>query len=151
MKFALNGALTIGTWDGANIEIAQEVGEENIVIFGLRAEQIAQRRALGYRPRKVYEETPRLKAVIDAVAEGRFAPEEPHRYWGLVDSLLNVDHYFVLADFADYLQAQRRVDRLFADPQLWAQTAIRNIAAMGRFSSDRTVREYARSIWNIAV
>ena len=150
MKFALNGALTIGTWDGANIEIAQAVGEANIVVFGLRAEEISQRRALGYRPRSVYEANEQLKAVIDAVAEGRFAPEEPHRYWALVDTLLNADPYFVLADFADYLEAQQRVDLAFADPRQWATMAIHNIAAMGQFSSDRTVREYARNIWNIA-
>jgi len=151
MKFALNGALTVGTWDGANIEIAHAVGDPNIFIFGLRAEEIAARRAEGYRPRQVYEADPQLKAVIDAVAEGRFAPEEPHRYWGLVDSLLDVDHYFVLADFADYLRAQQDVDRAFADPQQWAKMAIHNIAAMGQFSSDRTVREYARNIWGIEV
>jgi len=151
MKFALNGALTIGTWDGANIEIAHAVGEPNIFIFGLRAEDIAARRAQGYRPRQVYEENPQLKAVINAIAEGRFAPEEPHRYWGLVDSLLDYDHYFVLADFAGYLQAQQRVDRAFADQQQWAKMAIHNIAAMGQFSSDRTVREYARNIWGIEV
>ena len=150
MKFALNGALTIGTWDGANIEIAQAVGEANIVVFGLRAEEISQRRALGYRPRSIYEANAQLKAVIDAVAEGRFAPEEPHRYWALVDTLLNADPYFVLADFADYLEAQQRVDLAFADPRQWATMAIHNIAAMGQFSSDRTVREYARNIWNIA-
>jgi len=149
MKFALNGALTLGTWDGANIEIAHAVGDPNIFIFGLRAEEIVERRALGYLPRLLYDENPRLKAVIDAVAEGRFSPEEPHRYWGLVDSLLNVDHYFVLADFADYLRAQMEVDRAFADPQQWARMAIHNIAAMGQFSSDRTVREYARNIWGI--
>ena len=151
MKFALNGALTMGTWDGANIEIAHAVGEPNIFIFGLRAEQIEQRRALGYRPRTVYEEDPQLKAVIDAVAEGRFAPDEPHRYWGLVDSLLGIDHYFVLADFADYQRAQRQVDAAYADPQRWATMAIHNVAAMGQFSSDRTVREYARNIWGIEV
>jgi starch phosphorylase len=151
MKFALNGALTIGTWDGANIEIAQAVGERNIFIFGLRAEEIVERRALGYLPRMVYEENPQLKAVIDAVAEGRFSPDEPHRYWGIVDSLLNVDHYFVLADFAAYVQAQRQVERAFAEPRQWASMAIHNIAAMGQFSSDRTVREYARNIWGIQV
>jgi len=150
MKFALNGALTIGTWDGANIEIAQAVGEQNIFIFGLRAEEVAQQRALGYLPRRHYEENLQLKSVLDAVAGGVFSPEEPHRYCGLVDALLNVDHYFVLADFAGYVRAQAQVDRAFADPQQWARMAIHNIAAMGQFSSDRTVREYARNIWNIA-
>jgi starch phosphorylase len=151
MKFALNGALTIGTWDGANIEIAQAVGEANIFIFGLRAEDIAHRRAIGYQPRLHVEESPKLAAVLDAVGNGLFSPEEPQRYRGLVDSLLHVDHYFVLADFADYLAAQRRADRAFAAPEQWAKTAIRNVAAMGQFSSDRTVREYARNIWNIAL
>jgi starch phosphorylase len=151
MKFALNGALTIGTWDGANIEIAQAVGEQNIFIFGLRAEEVTARRARGYTPRLHYEEDPRLKAVLDAVAGGLFSPEEPHRYCGLVDSLLHVDHYLVLADFAGYLRAQAEVDRAFAEPQQWARMAIHNVAAMGQFSSDRTVREYARNIWGIAV
>ena len=150
MKFALNGALTIGTWDGANIEIAQAVGAENVFIFGLRAEDVAQRQALGYQPRRHYEENAQLKAVLDAVAGGMYSPTEPHRYCGLVDALLNVDRYFVLADFADYLRAQREVDRAFADPQRWAGMAIRNIAEMGQFSSDRTVRDYARRIWQVA-
>ncbi len=151
MKFALNGALTIGTWDGANIEIAQAVGEGNIFIFGLRAEEVAQQRAAGYAPRRHYEEDLQLKMVLDAVAGGLFCPDEPHRYCALVDALLNVDPYFVLADFADYLRAQAEVDRAFADAQRWSKMSIHNIAAMGQFSSDRTVREYARNIWNIAV
>jgi len=151
MKFALNGALTIGTWDGANIEIAQAVGEGNIFVFGLRAEDIAHRRAIGYQPRLHVEENPKLAAVLDAVGNGMFSPEEPQRYRGLVDSLLDVDHYFVLADFADYLAAQRRVDHDFAEPQQWAKMAIHNIASIGHFSSDRAVRDYARDIWNIAI
>ncbi len=151
MKFALNGALTIGTWDGANIEIAHAVGEANIFIFGLRAEDVAAQRTLGYVPRRYYEENAQLKAVLDAVADGRFSPDEPHRYRALVSSLLYHDHYFLLADFAAFLQAQQQVDRTFAEPQRWAKMAIHNIAAMGQFSSDRTVREYARNIWKIAV
>jgi starch phosphorylase len=151
MKFALNGALTIGTWDGANIEIAQAVGDGSIFVFGLRAEDIAHRRAIGYQPQQHVEDNPKLAAVLDAIGNGLFSPEEPLRYRGLVDSLLNVDHYFVLADFADYLAAQRRVDRAYAEPQQWAKMAMRNIASMGNFSSDRAVRDYARDIWNIAV
>ncbi len=151
MKFALNGALTIGTWDGANIEIAHAVGEENIFIFGLRAEDVARRRAFGYAPRQHYLENARLEAVLDALAHGRFSPDDPGRYRHLVDSLLQHDHYFLLADFAAYLEAQQRVEQAFADPQRWAKMAIRNVGAMGQFSSDRTVREYARHIWNIAV
>jgi len=151
MKFALNGALTIGTWDGANIEIAHAVGESNIFIFGLRAEEVARARTLGYSPRLHYEENAQLRAVLDAIADGRFSPDDPHRYRALVSSLLYQDHYFLLADFASFLDAQRRVDQAFAEPQRWARMAIRNIAAMGHFSSDRTVREYARKIWDIAV
>jgi starch phosphorylase len=149
MKFALNGALTIGTWDGANIEIAHAVGESNIFIFGLRAEEVAGHRALGYLPRRHYDENAQLKAVLDALADGRFSPDEPYRYRPLVDSLLQHDHYFLLADFVSYLEAQQRVDRAFADPESWAGMAVHNIAAMGQFSSDRTVREYARSIWKL--
>ena len=151
MKFALNGALTIGTWDGANIEIAQAVGAANIFVFGLRAEDIAQRRALGYAPRLHYEENEALRAVLDAIAGGLFSPAEPQRYRGLVESLLDHDPYFLLADFADYRQAQRQVDCAYAEPPQWAKMAIHNIGAMGQFSSDRTVGEYARNIWRLAV
>jgi glycogen phosphorylase len=149
MKFALNGALTIGTWDGANIEIAESVGAENIFIFGLRAPEVARMQALGYDPRLYYEENAQLKQVLDAIGNGAFSPGEPHRYRGLVDGLLHGDRYLLLADFASYLAAQAQVDRAWLDPQLWAAMAIRNIAGMGRFSTDRTIRDYARLIWNL--
>jgi starch phosphorylase len=151
MKFALNGALTIGTWDGANIEMAQAVGREHFFIFGLTAEQVLQVRALGYDPRLHYEENAQLKAVLDAIAHGAFSPGEPDRYRGLVDSLLHRDSYLLLEDFASYLDAQHRADRLFADRGAWADKSIRNIGGMGRFSSDRTIREYASRIWNVDV
>jgi starch phosphorylase len=151
MKFAMNGALTIGTWDGANIEMAQAVGREHFFIFGLTAAQVNEARALGYDPRLHYEENARLKAVLDAIGAGVFSPGEPDRYRGLVDSLLNRDAYLLLADFASYVAAQGRVDDLFRTPDAWADTAIRNIAGMGAFSADRTVREYARKIWNVPV
>jgi starch phosphorylase len=149
MKFALNGALTIGTWDGANIEMAEAIGRENFFIFGLTAEQVTQVRALGYDPRRHYEGNAQLKAALDAIAAGAFSPTEPDRYRGLVDSLLHRDSYLLLADFAPYVEAQAQVDRLFGSPAAWAERAIRNIAGMGLFSSDRTIAEYARLIWNV--
>ena len=149
MKFALNGALTIGTWDGANIEIAEAVGADNIFEFGLRADDVATLLATGYDPRLYYEGNAQLKNVLDAVARGEFSPSEPARYRALVDSLLHVDRYLLLADFAAYLAAQDAVDRAYGDPQAWAAKAIHNIAAMGYFSSDRSIRDYARLIWNV--
>jgi starch phosphorylase len=151
MKFALNGALTIGTWDGANIEMAQAVGREHFFIFGLTAQQAADLRRHGYDPRLHYEENAQLRRVLDAIGSGEFSPGEPDRYRGLVDALLNRDPYLLLADFASYVEAQVAVDRLFAAPTEWADKAIRNIAGMGGFSSDRTVTEYARRIWNVPV
>ncbi|KIG18587.1 Glycogen phosphorylase [Enhygromyxa salina] len=151
MKFALNGALTIGTWDGATIEMAQAVGREHFFIFGLDAEQVSALRTQGYEPRTHYETEPKLKAVLDAITEGAFSPNETDRYRGLVNTLLNRDAYMLLADFADYLAAQERVDALYQQPDEWARHAILNIAGMGGFSSDRTIREYARTIWDMPV
>ncbi len=149
MKFALNGALTIGTWDGANIEIAEAVGAENFFVFGLRTEEATALHVTGYDPRAHYESNAQLKEVLDALAAGQFSPAEPGRYRSLVDSLLDSDRYLLLADFASYLDAQEAVDGAFADPQAWAAKAIRNIAGMGNFSSDRSIRDYARLIWNV--
>jgi len=148
MKFALNGALTIGTWDGANIEMAQAIGEDELFVFGLRAEDVRAVRALGYDPRLHYEENAQLHAVIDAIAGGAFSPGDERRYRPLTDALLGQDNYLLLADFASYLQAQARVDALYADPAAWAASAWRNIAGMGAFSADRTVAEYARKVWS---
>ncbi len=151
MKLALNGALTIGTDDGANIEIRQHVGDDNIFIFGLGTAEVAAQRAAGYQPLRLYEHNPRLKAVLDAVAGGLFSPDEPARYRGLVDSLLwGGDHYLLLADFDSYVATQARVDTLFRDREAWARKAIANVAGMGPFSSDRTIGEYAREVWNLA-
>ena len=147
MKFALNGALTIGTWDGANIEMAQAIGEDELFVFGLRAEDVRAVRALGYDPRLHYEEDARLRAAIDAIAGGAFSPGDERRYRPLTDALLGQDNFLLLADFASYLQAQARVDALYADPAAWAARAWRNIAGMGAFSADRTVAEYARKVW----
>ncbi|MDP1649592.1 MAG: glycogen/starch/alpha-glucan phosphorylase [Rubrivivax sp.] len=150
MKLALNGALTIGTDDGANIEIRQQVGDDNVFIFGLSAAEVAASRAAGYQPLRVYEENARLKAVLDAVAGGQFSPDEPGRYRALVDGLLwGGDRYMLLADFDAYLAAQARVDTLYADREAWARKAIANVAGMGPFSSDRTIRAYANHVWGL--
>jgi starch phosphorylase len=150
MKLALNGALTIGTDDGANIEIRQQVGDDNIFIFGLSTAEVAASKAAGYQPFRLYESNPRLKAVLDAVAGGHFSDEEPGRYRGLVDALLwGGDPYMLLADFDSYVAAQARVDALYEQPEAWAKKAIVNVAGMGFFSSDRTIREYAREVWGL--
>ncbi len=147
MKFALNGALTIGTWDGANIEMAQAIGEDRLFIFGLRADAVARMKALGYDPRLYVEENPQLRAVVDAIADGRFSPTEPERYRGLVQTLLQRDPYLLMADFADYVRTQQRVDALYRDPAAWQAMALHNIAGMGQFGVDRTIREYVANVW----
>jgi glycogen phosphorylase len=150
MKLALNGALTIGTDDGANIEIRQQVGDDNIFIFGLSTQEVAANQAAGYQPLRIYENNPRVKAVLDAIASGAFSEEEPGRYRALVDSLLwGGDRYMLLADFDSYVAAQVRVDALFEDKTAWAAKAIANVAGMGFFSADRSIREYARDVWGI--
>jgi len=150
MKLALNGALTIGTDDGANIEIRQNVGDDNIFIFGLRTPEVQALRHGGYQPMRLYESQPALKAVLDAIADGTFSPEEPGRYRGLVDSLLwGGDHYLLLADYASYVETQARVDALYRQPEQWATRAIANVAGMGAFSSDRAIREYATKVWGV--
>jgi starch phosphorylase len=150
MKLALNGALTIGTDDGANIEIRERVGDDNIFIFGLRTAEVAERRARGYDPIALYHADPVLRGVLDAIADGVFSPQDPARYRGLIDGLLRGgDHYLLLADYAAYVAAQARVDTLFRNPEMWAAAAIRNVAGMGVFSSDRAIGEYARRIWRV--
>ncbi len=149
MKFALNGALTIGTWDGANIEIAEAVGLDNIFIFGNRTEDVERLRREGYNPRAIYEANPELHEVLTQIATGHFTPQDPERYRGIYDVLVNWgDHYQLLADYADYVATQTRVDTLYRHPELWARKAILNVAGMGRFSSDRTIQEYADRIWH---
>ena len=151
MKLALNGALTIGTDDGANIEIRQNVGDDNIFIFGKLAHEVAAIRAAGYQPMRIYEGDPALKAVLDSIAGGVFSPDEPARYRPLIDSLLwGGDHYLLLADYRAYVDAQARVDTLYQDPEAWARKAIANVAGMGPFSADRTIRDYARQIWRVS-
>ena len=150
MKLALNGALTIGTDDGANIEIRQNVGDDNIFIFGLKTPEVQAMKRGGYQPLRHYESNAALKSVLDAIASGRFSPEEPGRYRALVDSLLwGGDHYMLLADYESYVATQLQVDELFKSPLAWRRSAIANVAGMGAFSSDRTIGEYARQIWKI--
>ncbi len=147
MKFALNGALTIGTLDGANIEIMEEVGRENMFIFGLTAEEVSAKRQ-DYNPLEYYAKDPLLARSIDLIREGFFSPEEPNIFHGLVDLLLNEDRYFILADFESYYNCNRDVDTLYRDQDAWTEKAILNVARMGKFSSDRTIMEYNRDIWH---
>jgi starch phosphorylase len=149
MKFAMNGALTIGTLDGANIEIREAVGPENFFLFGLTAEEVAEHRRAGYVGRQVYEANPNVREVIDLISSGFFSPEDKHLFQPLVDSLLYEDRYLVLADFEAYARAQEEATRAYLDPKRWWKSAILNVARMGFFSSDRTIREYAKDIWGI--
>ena len=149
MKFALNGALTIGTLDGANIEIRDAVGHENFFLFGLDAQQVQLRRSTGYRPREIYEADPLLKQALDLIASGFFSPEDPHLFQPLIDSLLNDDPYFCLADFASYAHMQEQAARTYLEGDSWSKKAILNVSRVGQFSSDRTIRQYADEIWNI--
>jgi starch phosphorylase len=150
MKFAMNGALTIGTLDGANVEIRDAVGHENFFLFGLTVPEVRELRRRGYNPWEVYRADPRLKAVIDAISSGVFSPGEPRLFQAVVDSLLNGgDPYLVLADFAAYVEAQERVSRAYLDYEGWTRKAILNVARTGDFSSDRTIRQYADEIWKV--
>jgi starch phosphorylase len=150
MKFAMNGALTIGTMDGANIEIHDAAGSENIFIFGLDADEVASLREKGYNPWDYYNKDEELKQVLDMIGSGAFSPGEPERYGGVAHSLLDGgDYYLLLADYADYVRAQEEVDRAYQDKEKWARMAIMNTATMGFFSSDRSIREYAENIWYI--
>ena len=149
MKFALNGALTIGTLDGANVEIRDHVGAENIMIFGLTADEVAARRAAGHRGRDAIEKSAELAQAVNAIASGVFSPDDPNRYRDLMNGLFDHDWFMVTADFDTYAAAQRDVDARWADQTGWQRSAILNVANMGWFSSDRTIGEYAREIWGV--
>ena len=149
MKFALNGALTIGTLDGANIEIRDRVGAGNIVIFGLTADEVAAKRAQGHQPRAIIENSRELSQALAAIASGVFSPDDPGRYAELIGGLYDHDWFMVAADFDSYAAAQRAVDQRWGDAAGWSAAAVCNIAHMGWFSSDRTIREYAKDIWGI--
>ncbi|MFD1123461.1 glycogen/starch/alpha-glucan phosphorylase [Methylophilus flavus] len=150
MKMALNGALTIGTLDGANVEIKEEVGDENIFIFGLTTPEVAQIKASGYNPWDYYNGNAELKQVIDMIGNGFFSVGELNRYQAIVDTLLHKgDHYLLLADYAAYVEAQEKVAALYQDEEAWSRVAILNVARMAKFSSDRTIGEYANRIWKV--
>jgi starch phosphorylase len=149
MKFALNGALTVGTLDGANIEIRNAVGEENFFLFGLTADEVEAKKS-GYRPLDYYNRDPLLKEALDLIASGFFSPEDRSLFKPLVSSLLDQDPYFCLADFGSYAQAQQQVAQQYLDADGWARKAILNVSRVGRFSSDRTIRQYAQEIWGIS-
>jgi starch phosphorylase len=149
MKFAMNGALTIGTLDGANIEIRDAVGPENFFLFGLTTEEVEEQKRNGYRGRTVYESNPGVREVLDLLSSGFFSPEDKNLFKPIVDSLLDDDRYLVLADFDAYCKAQDAVVHRYTDPKAWWKSSILNVARMGFFSSDRTIREYANEIWDI--
>lgn len=149
MKMALNGALTIGTLDGANVEIKEEVGDDNIFIFGLTTPEVAEVKANNYNPRDYYNQNVELKQVLDMIGSGFFSMQEPHRYQAIIDSLLNHDNYLLLADYASYIACQDQVSKTYQDPDEWSRRAILNVARMAKFSSDRTIGEYAKNIWQV--
>jgi starch phosphorylase len=149
MKFAMNGALTVGTLDGANIEIRDAVGAENFFLFGKTVEEVDALWREGYRPMDLYESNPRLRAALDLIGSGRFSGGDPWLFRPLIDNLLHHDPYLLLADFDTYVDCQARVDEAYRDPGRWTRMSILNTARSGRFSSDRTIAEYAAQIWNV--
>ena len=151
MKMALNGALTIGTLDGANIEICNEVGADNIFIFGLTVPEVVELRAKGYNPWNYYNSNQELRQALDMIANGFFSVEEPDRYRPIFDSLTssNGDYYMLLADYASYVACQEKVNKVYHDKEEWTRRAILNVAHMGKFSSDRSIDEYATKIWKV--
>jgi glycogen phosphorylase len=150
MKFSMNGALTIGTLDGANVEIRDAVGPENFFLFGLTAEEVQKRKAGGYNPRAIYEANPALRETIDLIASGFFSNGDRELFRPLVESLLNHDEYMLLADYQSYVDCQQRVSEAYRDQKNWTRMSILNSARVGRFSSDRSIREYCRDIWNVS-
>ncbi|MDD2337944.1 MAG: glycogen/starch/alpha-glucan phosphorylase, partial [Geobacteraceae bacterium] len=151
MKFALNGALTIGTLDGANIEILEEIGEENFFLFGLKAEEVTEQKVRGYNPREIYNRVPELKQALDMITQGVFSPRTPGIFQPLLDSLLNQgDPYLVLADYEDYIRCQEEVARVYRDQDTWTRRSILSTAGMGKFSSDRAIAEYAQDTWEVS-
>jgi len=149
MKFALSGAMTIGTLDGANVEIREEVGEENFFLFGLDAQEVMAMKAQGYNPLTYYRNNAELKTVIDQIASGFFSPKEPGLFKSIVDSLLYKDEYMLLADYQFYADCQEKVSLAYQDQTHWTRMSILNVARMGKFSSDYTISEYCKSIWHV--
>jgi glycogen phosphorylase len=148
MKFAMNGALTIGTLDGANIEIRDEVGQENFFLFGLTAEEVRAKKASGYSPRDYYQSDPDLREAVGLINSGRFSGGDTSLFKSLVDSLIKHDPYMLFADYQSYVKCQEQVSQAFRDADNWAKMSILNTARMGKFSSDRAIREYCKAIWD---
>jgi starch phosphorylase len=149
MKFAMNGALTIGTLDGANVEIRQQVGAENFFLFGLTAAEVEELKLQGYSPGRYYESNPHIGEAIDQIRSGYFSRGDGELFRPLVDNLLNHDPFLLLADYQSYIDGQDRVSSAYLDQNLWVRMSILNVARMGKFSSDRSIREYCEHIWQI--
>ncbi|MBU1420461.1 MAG: glycogen/starch/alpha-glucan phosphorylase, partial [Proteobacteria bacterium] len=149
MKFSMNGALTIGTLDGANVEIREEVGAENFFLFGLNVEKVMKLQASGYDPMDYYKRNDELKSVIDLITSGHFSHGDQELFRPLVDSLLYDDQYMVFADYQDYIDCQERVGKAFQDKKEWTRMSILNTARMGKFSSDRSITDYNKKIWEV--
>ncbi len=149
MKFALNGALTIGTLDGANIEMLEDIGEENFFLFGLTAAQVHELKAKGYRPQDYYDKNPALREVIELIKNGHFSPDEPSRFRAITDQLLYHDDYLLFADFDSYVACQERAAQAYSEQSNWTRMSVLNVARMGKFSSDRSIREYCEDIWHV--
>ena len=150
MKFMLNGAPTLGTMDGANVEIVEEVGIDNAFIFGLSAEEVMKyEREGGYNPMDIYNNNQAVRRVLTQLIDGTYAKDDPDRFRDLYDSLTKEDVYFILKDFDSYAEAQQRVDAAYRDEKKWAKMAMLNTAMAGKFSSDRTIEEYAKEIWHL--
>uniref|UniRef100_A0A9J8DFD3 Alpha-1,4 glucan phosphorylase n=1 Tax=Cyprinus carpio carpio TaxID=630221 RepID=A0A9J8DFD3_CYPCA len=149
MKFMLNGALTIGTMDGANVEMAEEAGEENLFIFGMRVEDVAEMDKEGYDALQYYESLPELKQAVDQIKSGYFSPKQPEMFSDIINMLFHHDRFKVFADYESYVKCQERVSALYKDQREWTRVVIKNIAASGKFSSDRSIKEYATEIWGV--
>lgn len=149
MKFMLNGALTIGTLDGANVEMAEEVGRDNIFIFGMEVDDVVELGRQGYNARMYYDRNPELKLAVDQIQNGFFSPSNPSEFHDIVNVLMNHDRFYLFADFDSYLKCQEKVSELYMQPLAWAKKALLNICASGKFSSDRTIMEYAKDIWGV--
>ena len=156
MKFMLNGAITLGTMDGANVEIVEEVGEENAVIFGLSSDEVIKyENEGGYDPMEIFNSDPEIRRVLMQLINGFYSPNDPELFRGLYNSLLNTyntakaDTYFILKDFNSYHEAQMKIEQMYRDEKGWARSAILNTASCGKFSSDRTIQEYVDEIWHL--
>nr|CAA26833.1 unnamed protein product [Oryctolagus cuniculus] len=149
MKFMLNGALTIGTMDGANVEMAEEAGEENFFIFCMRVEDVDRLDQRGYNAQEYYDRIPELRQIIEQLSSGFFSPKQPDLFKDIVNMLMHHDRFKVFADYEEYVKCQERVSALYKNPREWTRMVIRNIATSGKFSSDRTIAQYAREIWGV--